>query len=72
MKVYRQCLKEWAGWFAQEGVPNSAVAVLILADYLVYLFRVGLAWHTVGIYHTAISTFWNLIIATMLPIIPSL
>ena len=23
-KVYKQCLKEWAGWYAQEVVTNNA------------------------------------------------
>ena len=28
-----------------------------LADFLVHLFRVGLAWYTIGIYHSAVSAF---------------
>ena len=28
-----------------------------LANFLLHLFQVGLAWHTIGIYHSAISTF---------------
>ena len=56
-KVYQQCWKEWAGWCAQEGVPNNAISVPKLADFLINLFWVGLAWHTIGIYHSAISAF---------------
>ena len=57
MKVYQQCWMEWAGWYAQEGVPNNAISTPKLADFFVNLFRVGLAWHTVGIYHSAFSVF---------------
>ena len=28
-----------------------------LANFLLHLFQVGLAWHTIGIYHSAISAF---------------
>ena len=56
-KVYLQCWKECVGWCAQEGVPNNAISAPKLADILVHLFRVGLAWHTVGIYHSAMSAF---------------
>ena len=28
-----------------------------LADFLANLFKVGLAWHMIGIYHSAISAF---------------
>ena len=41
------------------GCTNSTFSAPTLADYLVYLFRVGLAWHTIGIYHSAISAFGN-------------
>ena len=57
MKVYQQCWKEWVGWCAWEGVPNSVLSAPKLADILVHLFRVGLAWHMIGIYHSAISAF---------------
>ena len=30
---------------------------LNLTNFLLHLFQVGLAWHTVGIYHSAISAF---------------
>ena len=56
-KVYQQCSKEWACWYAQQGVPNSAISAPILANLLVHLSWVGLAWHTVGIYHSVISSF---------------
>ena len=50
-KVYQQYWKEWAGWCTR--APK-------LANFLVHLFQVGLAWHTIGIYHSAISTFLEL------------
>ena len=53
-KVYEQCLREWAGWCAQGGVPNNAMSVSKLVDFLFHLFRVGLAWHTVSICCSAI------------------
>ena len=49
--------KKWAGWCAQQGEPNNAISAPKLANFLVHLFQVGLAWHTIGIYHSAISTF---------------
>ena len=52
-KVYQQCWKGWAGWCTQEGVPNNAISKL--ADFLVHVFGVGLSWHTIDIYHSAIS-----------------
>ena len=43
-----------------------------LADCVLYLFGLGLAWHKIGIYHSAITAFfWNLIIITRIEIIPS-
>ena len=39
------------------GVVNNALSALKLADFLVHLFRVGLAWHMIGIYCSAISAF---------------
>ena len=65
-KVYQQCWKEWAGWCAQEGVSAPK-----LADFLVHLFRVGIAWCTIDIYHSTISVFWSLVIFTGLLIILS-
>ena len=56
-KVYLQCWKEWAGWCAQEGIPSNVISAPKLADFLVHLLRVGLAWHTIGIYYSAISLF---------------
>ena len=56
-KVYQQCWKEWAGWCAQQGLPNNAISAPKLANFLLHLFQVGLAWHTIGIYHSAISAF---------------
>ena len=38
-------------------LPNGAISSSKLAHFLVHLFQVGLAWHTIGIYHSAISTF---------------
>ena len=56
-KVYQQCWKEWVGWCAQQGLPNIAIPAPKLANFLVYLFQVGVVWHTIGIYDSAISTF---------------
>ena len=42
-KVYQQCWKEWAGWCAQQGVPNNAISAPKLANFLVHLFQVSLA-----------------------------
>ena len=39
-----------------EGV-GQLVCLTELANFLLHLFQVGLAWHTIGIYHSAISTF---------------
>ena len=44
-KVYQQCWKEWAAWFAQKGVPNNDISVPKLPDFLVDLFWVGLAYN---------------------------
>ena len=49
--------KEWAGWCAQWGLPNNAISAPKLANFLLHLFQVGLAWCTIGIYHSAISAF---------------
>ena len=56
-KVYQQCWKEWAGWCAWEGAPNNAISAPKLAEFLVHLFKVGLACHMIGIYCSAISAF---------------
>ena len=61
MKVCQQCSKEWAGWFAWDGVPNNSLSVSKLAD----LFRIWPAlaydWHLPFCYF---CLFWNLIIIT--------
>ena len=54
---YQQCWREWAGWCAQQGLPNNAISAPKLANFLLHLFQVGLAWHTIGIYRSAISAF---------------
>ena len=51
------CWKEWTGWCAQQHEPNNAISAPKVANFLVHLFQVGLAWSTIGIYHSAISTF---------------
>ena len=56
-RVYQQCWKEWASWCAQQALPNNAISAPKLANFLLHLFQVGLAWHTIGIYHSAISAF---------------
>ena len=40
-----------------KGLPNNAIYVPNLANFLLHLFQVGLAWHTIGIYCSAISAF---------------
>ena len=47
----------WAGWCPGQGVPNHAISAPKLANFLVHLFQDGLVWHTIGIYHSAISVF---------------
>ena len=56
-KVYLQCLKQWASWCAQEGVPNNTTSVPKLAYILAHIFREGLPWCTFDIYSSAISAF---------------
>ena len=50
---YWQFWKELPGWCTWEGVPNNAIYFPKLAEFLVLLFRIGLA--IIGIYHSAIS-----------------
>ena len=38
-------------------LPNDAISASKLANFLLHLFQVGLAWHTIGIYCSAISAF---------------
>ena len=42
------------------GLLNSAISAPKLADTLVHLFRVGLAWYIVRVYHSVISSFLEL------------
>ena len=58
-KVYQQCWKEWQVGVLDDwqGVPNNAISAPKLANVLIHLFQVGLAWCTIGIYHSAIFTF---------------
>ena len=56
-KVYQQCWKEWAGWCAGQGLPINVTSAPKLTYFLAHLFQVSLAWHTIGIYHSAISAF---------------
>ena len=58
-RFYQQCWKEWASWGAQQGLSNNAISAPKLANFLLHLFQVGLAWHTIGIYHSAISAFFG-------------
>ena len=57
IKGLQAVLEGRASWCAQEGVPNNVISVPNLANFLLHLFRVGLAWCTIGIYHSAISAF---------------
>ena len=59
-KVYQQCWKEWADWCAEQLVLNNVILATKLTNFLWHLFQVGLAWHTIGIYHSAISNFLDL------------
>ena len=61
--------KKWASWCIQQGLPNNAIFAPKLANILLHLFHVGLAWHTISIYCSAISVFWSLIGFTRLLII---
>ena len=56
-KSYQQCWKEWAFWCAWEDYQTMSFLSLELAEYLVLLLRVGLAWCTFSIDHPAISAF---------------
>ena len=42
------------------GCTNNAISAPKLANFLVHLFQVGLAWHTIGVYCSAISAFLEL------------
>ena len=70
-KVYQQCWKEWAGWCAQEGVPNSAISAPKLANFVHIYFR--LAWSCIQLVYNILLflPFWSLIIFTRLLIILS-
>ena len=68
-KVYQQCWKEWVGWCAWQGVLNNAISGPKLANCLVHLFQVGLAWHTIGNIILLFLPFWSLIVFTRLLII---
>ena len=59
-RVYQQCWKEWASWCAQQDLQSNTISAPKLAIFLLYLFQVGLAWHTIGIYHSAISAILEL------------
>ena len=41
IKVFQQCWKEWGSWCTPDSIPNNAISVPTLADYLFYFFRVG-------------------------------
>ena len=53
-------LKECTSWYAEEGVPNNAISAPKLADSLAHLFRAGLVWCMMCIYHSAISAILEL------------
>ena len=63
-RVYQQYWKEWVSWCARQGLPNNAISAPKLANVLLHLFQVGLAWHSIGIYLSAISVFLSLIAFT--------
>ena len=39
------------------GVPDNAISAPKLADFCVIYVGLERAWHTIGIYHSAISAF---------------
>ena len=46
------------------GFAKNVLSAPKLANFLLHLFQVGLAWCTIGIYHSTISAFWSLIAFT--------
>ena len=56
-RIYQQCWKEWACWCAQQDLPTNAISAPKLANFLLPLIQVGLAWHTIGVYNSPISAF---------------
>ena len=46
-RVYQQSWKEWAGWCAQQGLPNNALSAPILANFFVTFVSGGtsMAYH---------------------------
>ena len=60
-QVYQQCWKEWAGWCAQQGLPNNAISAPKLANFCYICFR----WDWPGIPLVSIVLlflhFWSLI-----------
>ena len=68
-KVYQQCWKEFAGWYAQEGVQNSAISDPKLADFFLFIY-LGLAWPGIQLVFI-ILLFFNLTIFTRILIILS-
>ena len=62
LSIYNKSLPAMllASQYAQEGVPNSAISAPKLADFLLHLFRVGLAWHMFGTNGPAFSALMEL------------
>ena len=50
-------LEEMGRLVCLTGVPINAISAPKLANFLVYLFQVVLAWCTIGTYHSGISAF---------------
>ena len=48
-----------SGWCAPDVVPNKAIFAPKLADFLFYLYTVGLALYTVDIYYSVILAFFR-------------
>ena len=74
-KVYQQCWKEWAGWCTQKDEPINAISAPKLANFWCIYFRLAMAWHTIGIYQSAISAILephHLHKASNLPVISKL
>ena len=63
-KVYQQCWKEWAGWCAQQGVPNNAISAPKLAIF--WYIYLKLAWPGISLVYLVLLflPFWSLIVFT--------
>ena len=63
-RVYQQCWREWAGWCAQQGLPNNAISAPKLANFCYICFRSD--WPGIPLESIVLLFlhFWNLIAFT--------